>query len=242
MEQSAEIFSFHLLKLPLLQVPVFLYGRSREISGLAHSEKILTMNLGAPIGSPSRYNFKNVAVLSWWKEEHFLDEFLNSQAGRPFLDGWNVRMKLYRRWGYVSELKDAVVNPDLAKPDRPMVAVTLARLNILQTARFIKWGKPVEAQVRDHHGKTLALAGIRPLTTFSTFSVWKNEAEMINMVQGRKQRDGDSHISAMQERARKDFHHEFTTMRFAPFKEAGEWNGKSNYLLLHGEITAASSI
>ncbi len=146
--------------------------------------------------------------------------------------GWHIRMKLYRRWGKITELKEATVTPDLAVPDKPIVAVTLARLNLLQTRRFIKWGKPVEGQVRDHQGQTLALAAIRPLNTFSTFSIWRNESEMINMVQGRnKINDGDSHQLAMQERIRKDFHHEFSTMRFAPFKEVGVWNGKSGYTI-----------
>jgi hypothetical protein len=230
MESPNEIFSFHLIKLPLTRVPFFLLGSTNKVSGLTYSERFLTMNLGAPIASSSRYNLRNAAFFAWWKEEHFLNEFLESPSGAIFSGGWHVRMKLYRRWGQVSELKDAVVTPELAKQDQAMVAVTLARLNVLQTARFIKWGKPVERQVRDHQGQTIALAAIRPINTFSTFSIWKNESEMINMVQGRNQGDGDSHKSAMQEGLRKDFHHEFTTMRFTPLKEIGTWNGKSNYL------------
>lgn len=230
MDTFNEIFSFHLMELPLTKVPFFLFGSTDKISGLKHSERFLTMNLGAPIASASRYNLKNAAFFAWWKEEHFLNEFLESPSGVHFSSGWHVRMKLYRRWGQMSELNDAVVAPELAKQDQAMVAVTLARLNILQTSRFIKWGKPVESQVRDHQGQIMALAAIRPINTFSTFSIWKNEFEMINMVHGRNHGDGESHKSAMQERARKDFHHEFTTMRFTPFKEVGTWNGKSNYL------------
>jgi hypothetical protein len=230
MESSNEIFSFHLTKLPLTSALFFLFGPTNKVSGLNHSERFLTMNLGAPIASSSRYNFKDTAFFAWWKDEHFLNEFLESPSGGLFSSGWHVRMKLYRRWGQVSELKDAFVNPELAKSDKSIVAVTLARLKIPQTARFIKWGKPVEAQVRDHHGQTMALAAIRPLRTFSTFSIWKNEFEMVNMVHGRNQADGESHKLAMQERLRKEFHHEFTTMRFTPFKETGTWNGKSNYL------------
>lgn len=179
-----------------------------------------------------RYNFKTVAFFAWWNHESALSDFLERPAHKFLNDGWHVRMKLYRRWGEVAELKDATVTPELAMPNRPVVAVTLARLNILETRRFVRWGRPVESQVRDHKGNNLALAAIRPLNTFSTFSIWKNESEMLNMVSGRnKLSDGDSHKLAMQERVRKDFHHEFTTMRFVPFKEIGVWNGKSNYTL-----------
>jgi len=68
---------------------------------------------------------------------------------------------------------------------------------------------------------------MRPLGTFSTFSIWKNEDEMLGMVYGRHQ--DLAHGNAMKERSRKDFHHEFTTMRFTPVGEFGSWRGKSNY-------------
>lgn len=232
-EPSGEIFSFHLAYLPLSKLPRFLlYPAYKEkISGLKHSESFFTMNLGEPIMAAPRYNFRTVAFFAWWNEEKFLSEFLNQASHRFFDEGWHVRMKLYRRWGEVTELKDAVVDPSLASPENSVVAVTLARLKIQETARFVKWGRPVESQVRDHHGKNLALAALRPLNTFSTFSVWKNESEMLNMVSGRdKLHDGESHKLAMGERMRKDFHHEFTTMRFRPFKEVGVWNGRSNYI------------
>lgn len=229
-----EIFSFHLVKLTLSEIPRFLRSpiHKKNISGLNHSESFLTMNLGQPIISTPRYNFNQFAFFAWWRNETFLDEFLQQHPYRFFDKGWHVRMTLYRRWGEISELSNAVVTPNLEIADRPIVAVTLARLNLLQTRRFIKWGKPVESQVRDHKGQTLALAAVRPMNTFSTFSIWKNESEMLNMVHGRnKLYDGESHKLAMRERVRKDFHSEFSTMRFAPFKEVGVWNGKSSYTI-----------
>lgn len=232
---SEEIFSFHLVKLPLIKVPRFLFSPTykKKVPGLKHSESFFTMNLGEPIISSRRYNFKTVAFFGWWSEELFLNEFLECPTHQFLKEGWHVRMNLYRRWGEISELKDAIVSPDLAVTDKPVVAVTLARLNIFNARRFSKWGRPVEGQVRDHKGKTLALAAMRPYHTFCTFSVWQNEMEMLNMVNGKdKLSDGVSHKLAMQERIRKDFHYEFTTMRFAPFKEVGDWNGQRNYTSL----------
>ena len=231
-QNSKEIFSFHLGTLPITEAPQFLFSSAlkKNTSGLHHSESFFTMNLGESITASPRYNFKTFAFFAWWREEAFLDSFMSKPPHRFFEQGWQVRMKLYRRWGEVAELKNAIVSPEIAMPEKPVVAVTLARLNILQTPRFIKWGKPVESQVRDHKGQTLALAALRPLNTFSTFSIWKNESEMLNMVHGKnKLNDGESHRLAMKERSRKDFHHEFTTMRFVPFKEVGIWNGKSGY-------------
>ena len=39
--------------------------------------------------------------------------------------------------------------------------------------------------------------------------------------------DPDRHASAMAERERRDFHHEFATYRFRPLSEHGAWQGRS---------------
>lgn len=225
----SEIFSFHLANVPLWRMPgLLLWPPSGK--GLRHGECFFTMNLGEPIMTGPRYNFRTVAFFAWWEEEAALSEFLTAPRCKFLNDGWHVRMQLYRRWGGITEVNDAVIDESLAVPGKPVVAVTLARLRLLEAVRFTKWGRPVERQVRDHHGQNLALAGMRPLGTFTTFSIWQNEAEMLNMVRGTdKLRDGESHRSAMQERVRKDFHYQFATMRFMPLSEAGVWNGKSNY-------------
>jgi hypothetical protein len=102
-------------------------------------------------------------------------------------------------------------------------------LKLPQIPRFIHWGKPVETLVRDHPGATLALAAFRPPRTVSTFSVWRSQREMVEMVRGQGAVPGAGrHAAAMVERRRKDFHHEFTTLRFRPLSEHGAWNGRSN--------------
>lgn len=183
------------------------------------------MNLGESILAAHRYNFKSFGVFAWWRDEQDLENFLQQSPHRIFNEGWHVRLKLYRRWGEIGEIKEALVDSTLAVPQEPVVAVTLARLKLWHLFRFIKWGKPVETQVRNSSGQRLALAALRPLNTFSTFSIWENEAEMVKMVQGRMQ----SHQLAMQERNRQDFHYEFTTLRFRPIKEVGTWNGQSGF-------------
>ena len=190
------------------------------------------MNLGESILSLKRYALSSFAFFIWWSDEEKIDLFLDQGSFEFFKNkGWHVRMKKYRRWGGIKEINDAYINPNIQEPPGPVVAVTLARLKLSQIFRFIKWGKPVEEQVRDHKGKSLALAAIRPLNTFCTFSVWKNEKEMINMVNGQnKSRDGESHKLAMIERNRRPFHLEFSTMRFTPTSEWGEWGGRSNHL------------
>jgi hypothetical protein len=104
-----------------------------------------------------------------------------------------------------------------------------ARMQLPQVPRFIRWGKPVEELVLDDPAKTVAIAAMRLPRTVSTFSVWRSQREMVDMVRGhtpvpRPKR----HIDAMAERKRKDFHFEFTTLRFRPIREYGDWEGRGN--------------
>ena len=142
-----------------------------------------------------------------------------------------MRLQFLRRWGHFSEIDDLPANDEDTDPALPVVAVTLARLKLPQLRRFIQSGKPVEKLVRDHPGTTLALAAIRPPRTFSTFSVWRSQQEMTDMVHGKGSGSGaDRHAEAMAERNRKDFHYKFITLRFRAISEHGEWAGRSDYV------------
>lgn len=226
------LFSFHLVKTTLtakwgamLRPPTM--GR---VPGLCHAECMGLMVLGAPILSPARMPLRDLAVFAAWDSEGALDDFLaDTELGRTLETGWHMRMEFLRRWGRVSEFDELPVNACEAEPSAPVVAVTLARLRLSQVPRFVRWGKPVEELVRDHPGTTLALAAMRPLRTVSTFSVWRSQREMTDMVQGRSAVSGSRrHELAMEERGRKDFHHEFTTLRFRPLAERGEWDGRDS--------------
>ncbi len=169
---------------------------------------------------------RNLAVFASWESEGALDAFLaDSKLGRTLSTGWHVRL----RFGHLPGLDDLPANAEDSDPTQPVVAVTLARLRLPELVRFIRWGKPVEKLVRDHPATTLALAAIRPPRTFCTFSIWRSQREMTDMVHGRGSSPGaDRHAKAMLERDRKDFHHEFTTLRFRALAEHGEWRGQSN--------------
>ena len=221
------IYSFHLAQVPfgltlraLLRPPV-----PRDTPGLRQAECMTVMRLGSPILSPGRMQVHHLAFFAWWEREQALGRFLQDQElGRALASGWHVRMELLRRWGHVPGFDEVPTGAEDAGLSSPVVAVTLARLKLPQLPRFIYWGKPVEALVRDHPGTTLALAAMRPPRTVSTFSVWRSQREMLDMVRGRGSAPGAArHAEAMEERKRKGFHHAFTTLRFTPLSEHGEW-------------------
>jgi hypothetical protein len=54
---------------------------------------------------------------------------------------------------------------------------------------------------------------------------------MEEMVHGRSTvPEPDRHAVAMTERRRRDFHHEFATLRFRPLSEHGSWQGGSGFV------------
>ncbi len=226
------IFSFHLATTSVVGTANALLRApsSGDVVGLRHAECMYVMALGSPIVSLERMQLRHLAVFAWWADERSLDVFLeDTELGRTLAKGWQVRLEFLRRWGRVSEFDELPVTAGNVNPEAPVVAVTLARLRLTEVPRFIRWGKPVETLVRDHPGTTLALAAMRPPRTVCTFSVWRSQQDMTDMVRGRGTAAGiERHAAAMVERERRDFHHEFTTLRFRPLREIGEWQGRSS--------------
>lgn len=225
------IFSYHLVRTsPLTTLKAFVCAP--KATGLRHAEILAAMTLGAPIISPARMQLRNLGVFAYWEDESHLERFLlNTALGKALSNGWHVRLEFLRRWGSFSEIDGLPENLEDTDPSKPVVAVTLARLKLPELFRFIRWGKPVEEQVRDNPGTTLALAAFRPLRTFSTFSIWQTQQIMTDMVHGHGSFPGmKRHADAMVERDRKDFHHEFITMRFRALSEHGTWLGRNGFV------------
>lgn len=191
------------------------------------------MTLGSPVFSPSRVLMGQVAVFMQWENETALENYLEQDNfGRILVKGWHVRLSFIRKWGKFSGFKIPEHKDKLESPNCSVIAVTIARMKPYAVPRFIHWGRPVEKLVRDHPGTTLSLASVKFPNTVSTFSIWKTEKEMTDMVHGHSAVEKPNrHSAAMKERERKDFHFEFTTLRFKPLSEFGEWKGQSNFIL-----------
>ena len=228
------IFSYHLVELSLFDAAKRIFSNpiSKNTKGLIHSEYMTAMTLGSPVFSPSRVLIGQVAVFMQWENEPALENYLeNYSFGRVLAKGWHVRLSFIREWGKFSGFKIPDYKDSLESPNSPVVAVTIARMKPFAVPRFIHWGRPVEKLVRDHPGTTLSLASVKFPNTVSTFSIWKSEKEMTDMVHGHSPVEKPKrHSDAMRERERKDFHFEFTTLRFKPLAEFGKWKGESNFI------------
>lgn len=224
------IFSYHLVKTSALSgLKVMIAPPTpNRVPGLIHAECMTGMVLGSPVFSFSRMLIGQLVLFAQWESEAALDRFLtDNDIGKIFANGWHLRLILARQWGGFSgfDISKDITEIDLS--GSPVVAVTVARMKLLEVPRFIRWGRPVEKLVRDHPGTLLSLASIRLPQTVSTFSIWQSQEEMTDMVRGHSDVPRPKrHSDAMKERNRKDFHFEFTTLRFKAVAEIGEWNGK----------------
>ena len=229
------IFSYHLVKIPFAFAIKGLFSSpiNKQTKGLIHSEYMTAMTLGSPILSSSRFLIKQVAIFAQWENEEALENYLNKEKFGEILNkGWHVRLAFMREWGKISGFKIPEQKAKLDNKSSTVVAVTIARMKPFAIPRFLKWGRPVEKLVRDHSGTLLSLASIRFPNTVSTFSIWKTQKEMTNMVHGHSEIPKPKrHSNAMKERERKDFHFEFTTLRFKPISEFGSWKGQGEFIL-----------
>lgn len=228
------LFSYHLIELPFFTALKGTFKKSipKNTKGLIHSEYMTAMTLGSPLISRSRFLIKQVAIFIQWENESDLEEYLaKNDFGRILANGWHVRLKFIREWGAFAGFKIPEQKAKLESENSPVVAVTIAKMKPFAVPRFIHWGRPVEKLVRDHPATTLSLASIRFPNTVSTFSIWKTEKEMTNMVHGHSDVPKPKrHSKAMMERDRKNFHFKFTTLRFKAISEFGNWKGESNFV------------
>lgn len=229
-----KIFTFGIARVPVSRT-FSAYLRppsSLQVPGLVHAEFLTLMRLGAPILSFDRMQLRNLTMFAAWDSEGAIEEFLSrTPLGQAMSSGWHLRMTFLRRWGSVREFSSLPEDVGESDPSAPVAAYTLARMKLPEVPRFIKWGRPVEEQVRDHPETTLALAAIRYPRSVATFSIWNSQQAMTDMVRGHADMDRpERHISAMKERSRRDFHREFTTLRFRPISEHGSWIGCSKFV------------
>lgn len=227
------IFSYHLAhvscwtSLLLLLFP----PKAKHMKGLIHADTMHAMVLGSPVFSPARFLLRQVVIFAQWENETALEHYLATHSmGKKLAQGWHVRLQFVRQWGTLSKYQIPTEGISLEE-EEAVVAVTLARMQYFQIPRFIRWGRPTEQLVRDHPAPTLALASFKFPTTISTFSIWPSVKSMTDMVQGHSRvAQPKRHKEAMQERNRKDFHIEFSTLRFKPIAEYGTWQGRQHYI------------
>jgi hypothetical protein len=179
----------------------------------------------APLGGDylPRPSLGRIGLIAMWDSEPALDDFLASdRLARAFADGWRVRLQPTHIFGAWPRLDDLVPQPLAMSDDEPAAVITLGRLRLSQTVRFLRASASAEAQAV-HDPALLASIGLaRPPAIVATFSLWQSTGAMRRYASGTAE---SGHRAASVAHARRPFHHESAFMRFRPYRAEGSWSG-----------------
>jgi hypothetical protein len=178
----------------------------------------------APLAATRPPNLRRIALLAFWDDDARAKEFADSHpVGRRFADadGLHVAMRPLRAFGSWPGL-DADVSGDRDAPhDGPVVVLTLGRLRISQTIRFLRTSRAAERAALESPGMRWGTASARP-PFVATISIWDDGRAAATYAYGRRE---PAHSNAIAEQQRKDFHRQSAFVRFAPVRASGAIDG-----------------
>jgi hypothetical protein len=201
--------------------------RTRLDRSTAHGLRYAEITTAAPLSGRllPRPNLGRVGLIAGWDDEPALEAFL---AGHPLAEelahGWHVRLQPTRVFGAWPQLPGLPVAEVPMDDMEPVAVLTLGRLKLSQTPRFLRASAAAEGlAVRDP--ALLAATGLaRPPRLVATFSLWRTASAMRAYARGERDR---AHLAAVQAHAARPFHHASAFVRFRPYAAVGEWDGRN---------------
>lgn len=137
--------------------------------------------------------------------------------------GWHVRLQPKHMYGEWPPLPSAQIDSEPLDADEPAAALTIGRLRLTQTVRFLKASAAAESLAVRSPG-LIAATGLAKLPSLvSTFSLWQNTVAMRAYAQGQA---SPEHRAAVQAHAARPFHHQSGFIRFRPYASQGQWDGR----------------
>jgi hypothetical protein len=193
-----------------------------DTKGLRNAEVAITAPLSA--GLLARPDFGRVALVAFWDDEAALDRFL---AEDPFAaklaGGWHVRLEPLRAFGVWPGLPADTPTARAVDHEGPVAALTMGRLRLTQTVRFLRTSAKAEARVLGAAGLVWATGLARP-PLVSTCSLWESTRALATYAFGRAE---PAHPEAIAEGERKSFHHRQVFIRFRPYGSVGGLDGRN---------------
>jgi hypothetical protein len=196
--------------------------KAREVSGLRHANVALTAPLSASL--LARPDPRRVALVAFWDADEALDRFL---AGHPtaakLAGGWHVRLAPLRAFGSWPGLPSDTPASRVVEHEGPVAALTLGRLRLSQSVRFLRASAKAEARALAAPGKIWATGLARP-PFVSTFSLWESTRALATYAFGLAE---PAHPEVIAESDTKPFHHQQAFIRFRPYGSVGHLDGRN---------------
>jgi hypothetical protein len=194
---------------------------ARATRGLRYVELTTTARLGG--GLLPRPTLGRLGLIAAWDDDDVLDEFLAADPlARTLAHGWRVRLRPTHAFGGWSALPDPVGDEPPMNDDEPAAVLTIGRLRLTQTVRFLRASAKAEEQAVGDPALLASTGLARPPHLVATFSLWRSTGAMRAYARG----DVDArHHDASAAHAARPFHHEAAFIRFRPYGAEGRWDG-----------------
>lgn len=177
-----------------------------------------------PLASTRPPSFRRVALIAFWDDEPSLDQFVDTHPlGERFRDGLHARMRPLRAHGSWTGLPANVPAGRAVPHEGPVVVLTLGRLRMSQTVRFLRTSRPAERSAAGDGAMLWGAAAARP-PFVATISIWESSQATAAYAYGHQR---PQHLDAIREQQRKDFHRESAFIRFAPVRLEGALGGRN---------------
>jgi hypothetical protein len=165
-----------------------------------------------------------VGLIAAWASDGAVDDFLERDPlAKQLAHGWHVRLVPTRIFGIWSGLDDLNRDEVPMAGDEPAAVLTLGRLRLTQTLRFLRASAAAEGLALREPALLASTALARPPSLVATFSLWQTTEAMRAYARG----DADpGHRAATDAHAARPFHHESAFIRFRPYASAGSWDQK----------------
>ncbi len=196
--------------------------RPASTPGLRHA----TIALAAPLGGSVRPapDLGRVGLVAFWDDDDALDRF---EADHPLaarlVGGWHVRLAPLRAFGAWPGLPDDVPTTRAVEHDGAAAVLTLGRLRLTQTVRFLRASAKAEARVVEMPGLRWATGLGRP-PFVATCSLWQSTEALSAYAYAS---DETAHPGAIAANRTKPFHHRSAFIRFRPYQSHGSLGGRN---------------
>jgi hypothetical protein len=183
------------------------------------------LGLAAPLDGVTRVpTWGRFGLVAFWDGEADLDRFLAEHPlARVLAGGWRVRLKPLRASGTWPGLPTDTPTTHKTDSEGPIAALTLGRLRLSQSVRFLRASAQAEVSVRKADGLIWA-TGLAVPPFVSTFSLWQDTRSLMGYAYGRRD---PAHVNAVEAAAAEPFHHESAFIRFQPYASEGELAGEN---------------
>lgn len=196
--------------------------RPATTRGLRHAN----VALAAPLSSsvvPSP-DFGRVGLVALWDDDDALDGFLSDHPMAATLSGgWRVRLDPLRAWGSWPGLPGDVTTEHDIEQEGPAVVLTLGRLRLTQTMRFLRTSARAEGAAVEAAGLIWATGLARP-PFVATCSLWQTARALSTYAYGERE---PAHAAAITAHELEPFHHQSAFIRFRPYASEGSLDGRN---------------